>query len=182
MDEDQKLHIVTFPWLAFGHIIPYLELSKCVAKRSHHISFTSTPHNIERLPPIPQSLSPTINLVKLNPPTIHGVPPNAQATLDVPIDQAHLIKKLMDGLEGPLCSFLDQQDPPPDWIIYDLLHHLVPRLVRRFDLPSAYFSVMSGLTHSFLGPPSVLLVPRDQTPFTPELLLEVPPWVPFPTS
>lgn len=100
----------------------------------------------------------------------------------VPIDQAHLIKKLMDGLEGPLCSFLDQQDPPPDWIIYDLLHHLVPRLVRRFDLPSAYFSVMSGLTHSFLGPPSVLLGPRDQTPFTPELLLEVPPWVPFPTS
>ncbi|KAJ6891900.1 UDP-rhamnose:rhamnosyltransferase 1 [Populus alba x Populus x berolinensis] len=51
-----------FPWLAFGHIIPFLELAKLIAQRGHKISFISTPRNIQRLPSIPPNLTPRINL------------------------------------------------------------------------------------------------------------------------
>uniref|UniRef100_A0A2N9I3G4 UDP-glycosyltransferases domain-containing protein n=1 Tax=Fagus sylvatica TaxID=28930 RepID=A0A2N9I3G4_FAGSY len=53
MAEPKKLHIAMFPWLAFGHIIPFLELGKLIARKGHRVSFISTPRNIERLPKIP---------------------------------------------------------------------------------------------------------------------------------
>ncbi|XP_027768848.1 LOW QUALITY PROTEIN: putative UDP-rhamnose:rhamnosyltransferase 1, partial [Solanum pennellii] len=53
----KKLHIVMFPWLAFGHIIPFLELSKFIARKGHKISFISTPKNIDRLPKLPSEFS-----------------------------------------------------------------------------------------------------------------------------
>ncbi|CAN1180156.1 UDP-glycosyltransferase 91A1 [Linum perenne] len=57
-DESKKqLHIAVFPWLAFGHMIPFLELSKRIAQKGHTISFISTPRNINSLPQIPPHLS-----------------------------------------------------------------------------------------------------------------------------
>lgn len=57
---ENKLHIVMFPWLAFGHIIPYLKLSKLIAQKGHKISFISTSRNIDRLPKLPLEFSTTI--------------------------------------------------------------------------------------------------------------------------
>jgi hypothetical protein len=33
------LHVVVFPWLAFGHIIPFLELAQQLARRGHFVTF-----------------------------------------------------------------------------------------------------------------------------------------------
>ncbi|KAK1291601.1 UDP-glycosyltransferase 91A1 [Acorus calamus] len=38
MEDERSLHIVMFPWLAFGHMIPFLELSKALAKRAEATS------------------------------------------------------------------------------------------------------------------------------------------------
>ena len=65
MPNKKKLHIAMFPWLAFGHMIPYLELAKLMAQKGHHISFLSTPQNIDRLPKLPPNLASLIDLVKL---------------------------------------------------------------------------------------------------------------------
>ncbi|XXG74257.1 hypothetical protein AAC387_Pa07g3025 [Persea americana] len=70
--QNEKLHVVMIPWLAFGHMIPFLELAKCLAKRGNHVSFISTPRNIERIPPIPPNLSNLIDLVPLAPPPVKG--------------------------------------------------------------------------------------------------------------
>ncbi|KAK6775059.1 hypothetical protein RDI58_026060 [Solanum bulbocastanum] len=55
-ENSKKMHIAVFPWLAFGHMIPYLELSKLIAQKGHKISFISTPRNIDRLPILPPNL------------------------------------------------------------------------------------------------------------------------------
>ncbi|KAH0711392.1 hypothetical protein KY289_007351 [Solanum tuberosum] len=64
-ENSKKLHIAVFPWLAFGHMIPYLELSKLIAQKGHKISFISTPRNIDRLPQLPPNLVPFLNFIKI---------------------------------------------------------------------------------------------------------------------
>ncbi|XP_071685026.1 uncharacterized protein [Lolium perenne] len=43
------LRIVISMWLAFGHLLPYLELAERLASRGHRVS---TPRNIAHLPPL----------------------------------------------------------------------------------------------------------------------------------
>ncbi|CAK9172431.1 unnamed protein product, partial [Ilex paraguariensis] len=50
MASKSKLHVVMFPWLAFGHMISFLDLFKFIAQKGHKVSFISTPRNIKRLP------------------------------------------------------------------------------------------------------------------------------------
>jgi len=83
-DKPKKFHIAVFPWLAFGHISPFFELSKLIAQKGHKISFISTPRNIKRLPKLPPNLQPLVNLVELSLPHIDQLPENAEATMDIP--------------------------------------------------------------------------------------------------
>jgi hypothetical protein len=104
-DEPQKLHIAMFPWLAFGHMIPSLELGKLIARKGHRVSFISTPRNIERLPKIPPDLLPLITFVKLPLPHVENLPENAEATMDVPHHIIPYLKIAHDGLQQPLSHF-----------------------------------------------------------------------------
>lgn len=117
MDDPEKLHIVMFPWLAFGHVLPYLELSKLMAQEGHRISFISTPRNIDRLPELPPDLRPRIDLVKFPVPKVDGLPENAEATTDLPGEKLPSLKKAFDDLHQPMTRFLETSHP--DWIIYD---------------------------------------------------------------
>ncbi|KAI3798679.1 hypothetical protein L1987_33957 [Smallanthus sonchifolius] len=85
-NERKQLHVAMFPWLGFGHIIPFLTLSKFIAQKGHTVSFLSTTRNIQRLPTLPSHLSPLINLVKLTLPRVQELPQNAEATMDVRTD------------------------------------------------------------------------------------------------
>lgn len=95
--EPKKLHIALFPWLAFGHIIPFLEVAKHIARRGHKVSFISTLRNIQRLPKIPEELNPMINLVQIPLPHVKNLPENAEATTDIP---SHMIPYLKRALES----------------------------------------------------------------------------------
>ncbi|KAG7968104.1 hypothetical protein I3843_08G135200 [Carya illinoinensis] len=120
----QQLHIAMFPWLAFGHIIPSLELGKLIARRKgHRISFISTPRNIDRLPKIPPDVAPLITFVKLPLPHVDNLPENAEATMDLPHHIIPYLKIAHDGLQEPLSKFLETSNP--DWIV----HRLCPLLV-----------------------------------------------------
>ncbi|KAL6893725.1 hypothetical protein ACP4OV_007823 [Aristida adscensionis] len=47
--DSSAMHIDVFPWLAFGHLLPFLELAERLAARGHHVSFVNTPRNLELL-------------------------------------------------------------------------------------------------------------------------------------
>lgn len=129
-----SLHFVVFPWLAFGHMIPFLELSKQLARRGHTVTFVSTPRNAARLGAIPPDLSSQVRVVTIDLPVVEGLPDGAESTTDIPPEKMGLLKKAFDidglaapfdgliskacaatGCSGEETSFLRK----PDWIIVD---------------------------------------------------------------
>ncbi|KAL6012622.1 hypothetical protein ACLOJK_003111 [Asimina triloba] len=173
-----EYHVVMFPWLAFGHMLPFLELSKCLAMRGITISYISTSRNIQRLPPIPPNLTARIKLLELPLATIDGLPEDANATTDVPIQTVQYLKKAYDGLRSPFESLMAQI--LPDLIVYDFVPWWAAAIGAKFGARSAYLSVFSAATLAFLGPPSELKHARRRT--TSEDLMVAPDWIPFPST
>ncbi|CAO2038058.1 unnamed protein product [Urochloa humidicola] len=93
------LRIVIFPWLAFGHMLPNLELAERLASRGHTVSFISTPGNIARLP-APHA----VDMVPLELPRLPGLPDGAENTNDAP--DLTVLKEAYDGLAAPFEAFL----------------------------------------------------------------------------
>lgn len=168
---DATLHIAVLPYLAFGHLLPSLELAKSLAERGHRISILSTSRNLQRLPKIPPDLCPLIDLVPLPLPHVDGLPAGAEATSDLPPDRRQFLQKAFDGLEGPFAQFVAQA--APDWVVHDFAAYWA----HRAGVPCAFFSTFPASTMVFFGRPSEIGGggPRED--------LTVPPrWVPFPTT
>lgn len=177
MDTEKPLHIVMFPWLAIGHLIPFHHLSKCLAQRGHKVSFISTPRNLERLPKTPFHLSHLIDLVSIPLPKVENLPDHAESSMDIPHHKAQFLKIAFDNLEYPLTNFLQNANPFPDWIIYDYASHWLPRIASQLKISSAYLSLFTAATMAFIGPPSIILSGgRDSCP---EDYTVVPNWIPF---
>ncbi|XAR72410.1 Soyasaponin III rhamnosyltransferase [Bertholletia excelsa] len=170
-------HIMVFPWLAFGHMIPFLELSKQLAEKGLRITFISTPRNIQRLPPIPQNLSGKIKLVEITLPTIDGLPENCEATIDLQEEQIQYLKKACDKLQAPFEEIL--ANDVPDFILFDFVQCWIPEIAAKFDVGSAFFSAYTAATLAFLGPPEELKSCSRRT--RPEDFENAPDWFTFPS-
>ncbi|EFH54883.1 At2g22590/T9I22.3 [Arabidopsis lyrata subsp. lyrata] len=138
--DETKLHVVMSPWLAFGHMVPYLELSKLIAQKGHRaLNFRkdlvasksfgpalSTPRNIDRLlPRLPENLSSIINFVKLPLPVgDNKLPEDGEATTDVPFELIPYLKIAFNGLKVPVTEFLESSKP--DWVLQDFAAFWLP--------------------------------------------------------
>ncbi|CAI9276182.1 unnamed protein product [Lactuca saligna] len=176
---DRKLHIAMLPWLAFGHIIPFLELAKLMATKGHKISFISTPRNIHRLPQIPSTLTPLINFIKIDIPKVENLPENAESTKDLPFDKVKYLKMACDGLKKPITDFL--QTSSPDWIICDFVTYWLGPLAAEHGVRTAYFSVFPAVMLGFAGSPEVLMYGDDDQSVEQQLMSQ-PRWVTFETE
>ncbi|XP_058185005.1 UDP-glycosyltransferase 91A1-like [Rhododendron vialii] len=177
MTKNDKLHIVMFPWLAFGHMIPFLELSKLIAQKGHRVTFVSTPQNIDRLPKLPPNLSPRLTLVKIPLPHVEKLPENAEATVDLPYDKIKYLKMAYDQLEQPITQLL--HNASPDWVIYDFASYWVGPAAAKLGISSAYFSIFIATSLCFFGPSKVLMGMRGDSRTKPEDFTVQPKWVPF---
>jgi hypothetical protein len=132
------LHVVVFPWLAFGHMIPFLELYKRLARRGIAVTFVSTPRNAARLGTVPPELSARIRIATLELLVVEGLPEGAESTADVPPEKTGLLKNAFDGLAAPFAELVANRDcsaaggdaylvfsRKPDWIILDFAHNWV---------------------------------------------------------
>nr|QTM97705.1 URT1 [Rehmannia glutinosa] len=178
-NDNKKLHVVMFPWLAFGHIIPFFELSKFIAQKGHKITFISTPRNIDRLPKLPHHLISSITLLKIPLPKLQGLPENAEATMDVRTEDIEHLKKAYDGMENDLTRFLVGSNV--DAIIYDFAAHFVPPVATKLGISRYFFCIFNAWFLAFMGTTSALINGlEDRT--RPEDFLAPPEWVTFETK
>ncbi|XAR58157.1 Soyasaponin III rhamnosyltransferase [Bertholletia excelsa] len=151
-----------FPWLAFGHMIPDLELAKLIARKGHHISYVSTPWNIDRLPELPPDLSPLITFIKLPLPRHANLPQGAKSTTD--------------GLQQPFAQLL--RSSSPDWVFFDFAPYWVPSIAGELGIPTAFFLIFNASFLAFLGPVPVLMGTEGYGT-KPEDFTVPPSWIPF---
>ncbi|KAH0910625.1 hypothetical protein HID58_033946 [Brassica napus] len=150
--EDETLHVAMFPWLAMGHLLPFLNISKLLAQKGHKVSFISTPRNIERLPKLPPNLSSSITFVSLPLPPIPNLPPSSESSMDVPYINQQSLKSAFDLLQLPVTEFLRRSSP--DWIVYDYTSHWLPPVATELGIKKAFFSLFNASALCFMGPPS----------------------------
>lgn len=185
----RKLHVVMLPWSAFGHLMPFFQLSIALAKSGVKVSFISTPKNIQRLPkPAPESeVAALINFVEFPLPAPAALdnklllPEGAEATVDIPSENIQYLKIAYDLLQHPFKQFVAQQSV--DWIIVDVMSHWAGKIAQEYQVPLLLFSAFSAAAFQFIANPECL-VGDDQKRVRPsaESLTAVPEWVDFPSS
>ncbi|CAL4979202.1 unnamed protein product [Urochloa decumbens] len=149
------LHIVLCPWLAFGHMLPYLELAERLASRGHRVSYVSTPRNLARLPPLRRHAAggSAIDLVPLTVPRVEGLPDGAESTNDVPGES---LWEAFDALAAPFAEFLaaacaggGEGTSRPDWDLADTFHHWAPLVAGEHGVPCAMLQPTAAMIATF---------------------------------
>ncbi|TVU45497.1 hypothetical protein EJB05_04986, partial [Eragrostis curvula] len=135
------LRVVLCPWLAFGHLLPCLDLAERLASRGHHVSFVSTPRNIARLPPVRPDAAPRLEFVALPLPRVEGLPDDAESTNDIPYEKFELHWKAFDDLAAPFAKFLRgacaDVGRRPDWVLVDTFHYWAAAAAAEHKVPCA---------------------------------------------
>ncbi|GLJ07717.1 hypothetical protein SUGI_0073150 [Cryptomeria japonica] len=74
----ESKHIVMFPYMAWGHFIPFLSLANILTSRGLTITFLSTTANVSKLQS--QTIESSTRFVALSLPPIHGLPTTYKST------------------------------------------------------------------------------------------------------
>ncbi|XP_038905778.1 UDP-glycosyltransferase 92A1-like [Benincasa hispida] len=138
-------HILMIPFMAHGHLIPFLELANLIHRRSSVFTTTiaNTPSNI-------QYLRSTVSTAKIHlaelqySSTEHGLPPNTENTENLSLDQIATLFHSSAALELPfrqLISDIVQKDgKPPLCIISDVFFGWSVAVARSFNIPIFNFT------------------------------------------
>nr|AFJ52974.1 UDP-glycosyltransferase 1 [Linum usitatissimum] len=108
---DEELHVVMFPWFAFGHISPFIQLANKLSLHGRvQISFFSAPGNIPR---ISNSLlpSPTTQITPLPIHPVEGLPPGLDSTAELLPHLAELLKISLGLMQPQVKELLIQLKP-----------------------------------------------------------------------
>ncbi|XP_016498882.1 beta-D-glucosyl crocetin beta-1,6-glucosyltransferase-like [Nicotiana tabacum] len=136
--EHTKLKAFLFPWLAYGHISPFLELAKKLSDRGFLIELCSTPINLSFIQKrIPQSYSSTIQLVELILPEFPQLPPHYHTTNGLPLHLNSTLHKALKLAKPNLFTILKTRKP--DLIIYDVMQLWTFGVASSLNIPSARF-------------------------------------------
>ncbi|KAF5194319.1 Udp-glycosyltransferase 91a1 [Thalictrum thalictroides] len=169
----KSLHVVMLPWFAFGHMIPFYQLSIALAKQGIRVSYISTPKNITRLPTIPTNLNHLFKFVEFKLPVVDGLPEGAEATVDISMEEIQFLKKAYDMLDTQFKSFLSVESI--DWIIQDFASYWVVDIAKEYGIRQIWFSVFCSVLWAFLGNPN-----KQRSSW--ETLTSQPEWMTIPST
>ncbi|XP_057779284.1 UDP-glucosyltransferase 29-like [Salvia miltiorrhiza] len=142
--------ILMFPWLAHGHVFPFLELAKKLSSRNFHIYFCSTSINLDSVKTNLNSdkdSSYSIELVELNLPPLPDLPPHYHTNKNVPL---HLMPLLLQAFQMSAPVFADIiAKLTPDLLIYDGFQPWAAKAAAAHDIPAVFFSIANSPSLAF---------------------------------
>ncbi|KAK4388477.1 UDP-glucosyltransferase 29 [Sesamum angolense] len=148
--ETTNFRILMFPWLAHGHIFPYLELSKrLLIRKNFYIYLCSTPINFTSINTFIRNnnLSESIGVVQLHLPPSHELPPHYHTTKNLPSD---LVFTLLEAFQTAKSSFSDIITTlKPDLVIFDIFQPWAARLASSQGIPAVHFAPLGAATRSY---------------------------------
>lgn len=145
--ESTSFRVLMFPWLAHGHISPFLQLSKKLTQKNFQIYFCSTAINLSLIKNLGESSSDNLRLVELHLPDVPELPPYYHTTTNLP---PHLMSTLMRSFQSAKASFSSIVTTlKPDLVIYDSFQSWASTLAANHSIPSVHFSTSGAATMSF---------------------------------
>ncbi|KAF3455339.1 hypothetical protein FNV43_RR05787 [Rhamnella rubrinervis] len=151
MDAKQpiRISILMLPWLAHGHVSPFLELAKKLSDKNFHIYFCSTPINLK---PVRESLTNqttySIEPVDLHLPYFPELPPHYHTTKDLPPNLMNTLKTAFDFGKPAFEEIL--KTLKPNLVIYDFLQPWAPAEAENQKIKSILFLTCGAAFASFL--------------------------------
>ncbi|KAL7144529.1 hypothetical protein ABFS83_07G018600 [Erythranthe nasuta] len=147
---DSNFNILMFPWLAHGHVYPYLELGKNLSTKNFNIFFCSTSIILSSIKETLDRNSPcgiAINLVELHLPSSPDLPQNYHTTKNLP---PHLMPKLFDSFQKSNSSFSSIiSSLKPDMLIYDVFQPWAAKIATSLSIPAVHFATSGATAYSF---------------------------------
>ncbi|XP_062077597.1 anthocyanidin-3-O-glucoside rhamnosyltransferase-like [Humulus lupulus] len=152
---NDELHVVMFPFFAFGHISPFVQLSnKLSSSHGVRISFFSIPGYVSRI----KSLlipSPTTQIIPLQIPSTNGSLTDSTAgTSDLPPSEAGSLIEAVDLMQPQIKSLLS--DLKPHFIVFDFAQYWLPSLASELGIKTLFFSVFSAVSGAYNTVPARL--------------------------
>ncbi|KAI8030908.1 Beta-D-glucosyl crocetin beta-1,6-glucosyltransferase [Camellia lanceoleosa] len=149
MDSKQsKTNVLMLPWLAQGHITPFLELAKKLTHKNFHIYFCSTPINLKSIKTrITDKYSLSIELVEIHLPSLPELPPHHHTTNGLPL---HLNSTLQEAFEMASPNFSNiLKTLSPDLVIYDYLPSWARPIASSYNIPAVQLMTTGAMVVSF---------------------------------
>ncbi|KAI5650802.1 hypothetical protein M9H77_36807 [Catharanthus roseus] len=141
--------VLIFPWLAHGHIFPYFELAKKLAKKNFHIFFCSTAINLASIKKTfnqSETIS-SMEFIELHLPdlpelsshyhTTKGLPPNLRSTLLLAFEDSQTsFSEIIANLK-------------PDLLIYDAFQSWAVEIASAHKIPSVHLYTSGAASLSY---------------------------------
>ncbi|KAL0397719.1 UNVERIFIED_CONTAM: Beta-D-glucosyl crocetin beta-1,6-glucosyltransferase [Sesamum calycinum] len=160
--EQKTIHVLMFPWLAHGHISPYLELAKRLTKRDFIIHLCSTPANLSSIKhKIGEKFALSIRLVELHLPSLPNLPPCYHTTNGLPPDLMPTLKLAFDMAKPNFFRIL--ASVKPNLLIYDFLQPWAPLAASRYKIPAVEFITSSSTMTAYMF--HFFMKPKVEFPF-----------------
>uniref|UniRef100_A0A803LGZ5 Glycosyltransferase n=1 Tax=Chenopodium quinoa TaxID=63459 RepID=A0A803LGZ5_CHEQI len=142
-DEPQQLHVVFFPFMAYGHMNPTIDIANLFAARGVKATIITTPHNLsiftKAIEKRKQVGSPMIHVELFEFPTTQcGLPEGCEnVTQAIPIGMVSNFMKAVKMLEVQLEQYLE--NVRPSCLVSDMFLPWTTECAAKFGVPRVVF-------------------------------------------
>nr|URQ29615.1 udp rhamnose:anthocyanidin-3-glucoside rhamnosyltransferase [Sinningia speciosa] len=151
-----NLHVVMFPFFAFGHISPFVQLSNKLSSNGVKISFFSAFGNVNRIKSM-LNPNPTSQIIPLTIPQVEGLPLGIESTAELNPTQSELLKVALDLMQPQIKKLLTELKP--HFVIFDFAQEWLPKMASDLGIKTVFYSVFIALSTAFLTVPARLPEP-----------------------